>query len=68
MPPFLSNSANCKDDLSSYNVSPPNIDAINTPSGLRLVIIFLKQFGKSFTQCKLRFETAKSKEFGSNYK
>lgn len=50
IPPLRSNSANCSDDLNSNKVSPPYIDAINTPSGRRQLMTDLKQPGKSFTQ------------------
>lgn len=65
-PPLRSNSANCSDDLSSYNVSPPNNDAIKTPSGFRLFKIARKHPGKLLTQCKLRLDSTKSKLFSSN--
>lgn len=66
MPPFLSSSANCNDDLSSYKVSPPNKEAIKTPSSFRLRITLLKQPGKSFIQCRLNDEITKSKECSEN--
>lgn len=65
-PPRLSSSASCREDRSSYNVSPPNTAAKNTPSCFKLSKILLKAFGKSFTQCKLKLDITKSKEFGSN--
>lgn len=34
-PPSLSSSASCKEQRSSYRVSPPNIAPMKTPSGLR---------------------------------
>ena len=38
--PVLSNSANCKEHLNSYKVSPLNIVARNTPSGLSTLYIY----------------------------
>lgn len=67
-PPLRSISANCSDERSSYNVSPPNNDAINTPSGFKLRIIFEKQPGKSLTQCKLKLDIIKSNELSGNCK
>lgn len=68
IPPLRSSSANCSDDRSSNNVSPPYIDAIKTPSGRRQFITDLKHPGKSFTQWRLKLDITKSKEFGSNCK
>lgn len=67
IPPLRSISASCNDDLSSNRVSPPKIDAKNTPSGRRLLIIDRKHPGKSLTQCRLRFDITISKEFSSNF-
>lgn len=66
IPPLRSSSANCSDDLNSNKVSPPYIDAMNTPSGRRQLIIDLKQPGKLFTQWRLRLDVTKSKESGSS--
>lgn len=50
IPPFRSNSANCSDDRNSNKVSPPYIEAMNTPSGRRQLITDFKQPGRLFTQ------------------
>lgn len=65
-PPFLSNSANCKEDLNSYRVSPPKTEANNTPSSFKLFNMLLNAVGKSFTQCRFKLDITKSNEFGSN--
>lgn len=67
-PPLRSISANCSDERNSYSVSPPNKEAIKTPSGFKLRITFEKQPGRSLTQCKLKLDITKSNELSGNCK
>lgn len=68
IPPLRSSSASWREERNSKSVSPPNMEAMKTPSGFRLRLILAKQPGKSFTQCRLRLEMTRSREFSSNYK
>ena len=60
-PPSRSDSAKLKQILSSCKVSPPNVEAIKTPSGSRVLLNELKVPSKSFTQCRVMFEMIRSR-------
>jgi hypothetical protein len=65
-PPSRSSSAKFIQILNSYRVSPPSIDAINTPSGCKVVLNALKVVSSSLTQCSYILLIIKSKVCGSN--
>ena len=59
-PPSLSWSDKFMQILISYKLSPPSEAETNIPSGTRLLRYLLNVDARSFTQCKLIFDTTKS--------